>query len=73
MIKNLKSDSKFPDFQIQYLFVVKEKIIPQIFAKIKAKITELKLRKTTKKIPYENIVFNDPTKIYLNLSIIYDK
>ena len=73
MIKNLKSDSKFPDFQIKNLFVAKDKITPQIFAKIKAKITELTLRKTTKKIKYENNVFKNPTKIYLNLIVIYDK
>jgi hypothetical protein len=40
MIKNLKNDPKFPDFQIKYLFAVKEKITPPIFARIKAKITE---------------------------------
>jgi hypothetical protein len=40
MLKNLKSELKFPDFQIKYLFPVKEKITPQIFARIKAKITD---------------------------------
>jgi len=69
----LQSDSKLPDFQIKYLFEVKEKRIPHIVDKIKAKITESNIRKITKKIPYDKIVFNTPTKIYLNLKIIYDK